>query len=920
VLESVKQSLPNELLSYARQRRGWSQNDLAELLNKMAPREWERGLKDVPSDKRHYKRLTTAKTIKRWEQGISTPFPYYLRRLESLFKRTAQELGYPEKGIPYWNVPYRPNKFFMGREDILSELHSVIDLRNQQYTPDDKVSSKKSDPITLQPQALVGLGGIGKSQIAREYAYRYAFEYQTVIWLDASSQGVLEQDFTKLASFLNLKEKNEEDLSIRIDAVKEWLMHFTRWLLVFDGANELYIIRDFLPPECFGHTIITTQSSATGDLAKSIKVHIMPDDISAVFILRRSKVIGLDDRVIPEDKYLSALQIARLIRGLPLMLAQASAFIERNPGSLEQYPMLFLAQPQKHLHFRDILEEYPYPVTKTLDLNFKAVAAVSQVAVDLLQLIAFLDPGAIPTELISETASQLGPVLSPLLGDLEALRWAMMDLSNYSLVEQSAEEDSYIIHPIVQLVIQDMMEVEERREWAQRAVTAVDQAFPGIEATSGTIPYLQDALWRSQRYLPHALMCAKHIRDYDISSKEAESLLHKTASYFFLQGKFVQAEFLFRQLVTFMERSGGNNKSVRLVNLLVAQCCVLQAKYDEAEILCKKVLAELTIHQEASILPMIYPLTEQASGDNQYTISDIPENEVAYYPYADWDNLDRLTGMSCLACLGEILSKQTRFAELEKVLKQATVIMQGVTDADSPNLLFFMASLYIAQGENKKVEAALKELITVGQGWFKSDLGSMLLNFGLAATYVAQKKNYVDAEMHMRNARFVFLQTMPEHPFLEYIYKGLIDVYQEQGKFADLAETLLDLSNFYNSQGRYDKVMQLSIEIVNSEQLKKEQPWIVADRYLYIGLNNLQTIQHMLPTLDSAKALEVFEATEEALNQARKGYKDLGQQKKVDDVQSVLEVLYTERSSYTKLPQELIGQPAEGPNAADNVK
>jgi tetratricopeptide (TPR) repeat protein len=285
--------------------------------------------------------------------------------------------------------------------------------------------------------------------------------------------------------------------------------------------------------------------------------------------------------------------------------------------------------------------------------------------------------------------------------------------------------------------------------------------------------------------------------------------------------------------------------------------------------------------------------------------------------------VDRFIAMMCLACLGGIYSEQERLAELEPLLRQATDIMQGVTDVEPPyyfTLLFLMAGLYLAQGVNEKAEAAFKELITVGQGWLKSELVLMSLNLGLAASYVAQEKNYVDVEMHLQHARSVLLQTMPEHPFLEYIYEGLIDVYLEQGEVADLAVTLQDLANLYYSQGRYIERIHQYAEIVKNEQLKKEQPWIVADGYLALGINNLRFISHWLPDLEPAEALEYFKGTEKILILARNEYEDLEEQENVEYVQTVLEALYQERSSYSEMQQGLIDQTAENPDTSDEAK
>ena len=162
-------------LKHERERRGWTQSEVAERIG------------------------TTQVNISRWEKSITAPGPYYRQKLGVLFGKTLVELGFvmeetehkEETNTPstsslapnqlsVWNIPYRRNRFFTGREEILVYLYKAL-------------SVSKMAALT-QTQAISGLGGIGKTQIAVEYAYRYRDHYQAILWVTASSRDALSAD------------------------------------------------------------------------------------------------------------------------------------------------------------------------------------------------------------------------------------------------------------------------------------------------------------------------------------------------------------------------------------------------------------------------------------------------------------------------------------------------------------------------------------------------------------------------------------------------------------------------------------------------------------------------------------------------------------------------------------------------------
>src|SRR5258708_23733294 len=132
-----------------------------------------------------------------------------------------------------WNVPHRRNPFFTGRETLLTLLHN-------------RLTDTKTATLT-QTHAISGLGGIGKTETALEYAYRYRDDYQSVLWVNAAARETLLADFLTIATLLHLPEHKEQDQAIVVTAVKDWFARHAGWLLILDNADNLYMAYHFLP-------------------------------------------------------------------------------------------------------------------------------------------------------------------------------------------------------------------------------------------------------------------------------------------------------------------------------------------------------------------------------------------------------------------------------------------------------------------------------------------------------------------------------------------------------------------------------------------------------------------------------------------------------------------------------------------------
>ena len=229
----------------------------------------------------------------------------------------------PEDSSVTWNVPYRRNTFFTGRTQVLTLLHDTF----------------CSGKAAIQTQAVSGLGGIGKTQIAVEYVYRYHSEYQVILWVRGDTREKMRSDIAALATMLNLKEQREQEQGHVIEAVRSWLRKNTKWLLIIDNIEDLRLVQTLLPSTARGHILLTTRAQTTGNIAQCIDLGKMTLEEGALFLLRRTKIVTRDAPL--QDASTADCQgakaIAEVLDGLPLALDQAGAYIEESGCNLSNY-------------------------------------------------------------------------------------------------------------------------------------------------------------------------------------------------------------------------------------------------------------------------------------------------------------------------------------------------------------------------------------------------------------------------------------------------------------------------------------------------------------------------------------------------------------------------------------------------------
>ena len=763
----ASEAVPDELLLYERTKRHWTRDDLLAKIQEIGNAE---GL-DI-------------NTIGRWERGITEPGSHHLNLLSTLYGRSIEELGYvPEYRIPFWNINNvsSPNPFFTGREDILRKLHTVPASRDEH-----RKHSPRKLPLLHRPQALTGLGGIGKTQIALAYAYRFMHDYHTIVWLRADTLQTLRSDFAAIATLLNLPEKQQANQEQSITVVKQWFTHMTRWLLIFDDVDNAEDIYHFLPSPCCGHILLTTRSQSLAPEigTQLIDVDEMVQEEAMDLLLQRAGIIE------PAATHSSATQadqslartISESLGRLPLALDQAGAYIQRTRCGLSRYYDSYQKKHETLLHYRGSGIMYRHTVASTWSLNVEKVREANPVAIDILSLYAFLHPDAIPEAILLECASSPGTTLTTIAGDLTAIDLAVEELLRYSLVRRNPATMTCAVHPLVQTVVKNQMPEDSRKQWAERAVRAVNGVFPSVKYTTWS---------QCERYLSHARTCVAHIAQWDIQSAEAARLLDLLGTYLLQHGQYSDAEELLQHGLKMREHLFGPRHldvAHSLSNLGLLS--YYQYQDTQSERLYKRAL-EIIERLSGSTHPALVTVLNYL-GDLYYNQDSYAQAD-SYYQRArtilkqtpEADPGDIATNLSNV---GLNYYKQKRYEEAEPLFIQALNIDIEMFGSDHPDVatrLTDLARLYHDLGKNSEAEALFQRALTIREQALGPSSLAVAGSLRFLARYYLDQGNDAEAEPLLNRAVSIVKQNLaPTNPLRSAIVREYSDLLQEMGQAA----------------------------------------------------------------------------------------------------------------------------------------
>jgi CO dehydrogenase nickel-insertion accessory protein CooC1 len=351
---------------------------------------------------------------------------------------TATQAGgprFPGTIPPIWNVPAR-NADFTGRGAILEKLR-------------DKLAG--GGVAVVVAQALYGLGGVGKTQLALEYAHRFMAGYDLVWWVPSERADQISLALAELARKMGLQVG--DNVSEAAEAALEELRRDTspHWLLIFDNADDPKQLEPYLPTGA-GHVLITSRNQGWSHAAEPLEVDVFTRDESVTHLLRH--VPALD----PEDAY----QVAEALGHLPLAIEQAAAWLEQTGMPARAYIEQLVTESTRILALNQP-SDYPMPVVATWNLSFDQLR--SPAAVRLLQILAFCSPGPISMDLLysDEMNASLLP-FDEALSEKLMLGRVIRDVSRFALIKVDQGSNSLQIHRLVQAVIRSQMTEEEQQE------------------------------------------------------------------------------------------------------------------------------------------------------------------------------------------------------------------------------------------------------------------------------------------------------------------------------------------------------------------------------------------------------------------------------------------------------------------------
>ncbi len=353
-------------------------------------------------------------------------------------------------------------------------------------------------------QAITGLGGVGKTQLAARYVHQHGSEYDIVAWIQAQDGGIA--DLAELAGKLaepveGLSPVERRDLALeRLRRAKE------RWLLVLDNVESAAQLNDCQPRGGNGRVLVTSRNREVRQFAPALSLDVFDEQTAIDYLTEGAER--------PDDRA-SAKRLARALGYLPLALSHAAAYC-LSGTSFDDYLELLDALPAEELFDSSPEASYTQTVASTWKASIEAASASAPLAGDVLALAAHLAPDAIPRSLFNVVIDPSVALKRKRLGD------ALNALARFSLA--TADDESISVHRLLQKVVRDDARGRGDTSAVEHAVAALDDAFPADASDAARWPF-------SEQLLAHVIALADAAAGVPDTAAQVIELLNRACLY-----------------------------------------------------------------------------------------------------------------------------------------------------------------------------------------------------------------------------------------------------------------------------------------------------------------------------------------------------------------------------------------------------
>ena len=464
-----------------------------------------------------------------------------------------KELRFPARGTAaprrVINLPYNSlGPLFKGRDSTLVELRQRL-----------MGGGGRAVGLTAC-QAIYGLGGVGKTRLAVEYAWRQASDYENaLLFVSARSLADFQSNLAALcnAKILNLPERDKPEEKERLAAVFLWLNEHSGWLLILDNADTPETVAEAektLSKLQGGGVIVTSRLANWSPAFQPVELNVLAEKDAAAFLLERTEQKRQKTNTDTGD----AAVLARELGGLALALEQAGAYIVKNRLSFSEYRQRWGATREIVLGWYDPRLNYPSGVATTWQASVDQLAKPER---KLLNILAWFAPEPIPVSLLEGVPA-----------DGTDGRDALSGLVSWSLARWNAGRNAFTIHRLVQEITRQRLsdsKKESAKGLIRRLLNFLRLRVSDNEKNSSLELALQilnvklpspdwdQAGWQLWEQLaPHYRTLLGHLRNHPLEAK-ATRVMNDLASWLENRAEYDEAELLYRQALAILEKALG---------------------------------------------------------------------------------------------------------------------------------------------------------------------------------------------------------------------------------------------------------------------------------------------------------------------------------------------------------------------------